>query len=73
MDFMADEDLGLAKSFTKAPLGVISEAALDSAHLCSADGQDEINQAFKDAAEPNEARLDGFNFKMASSENPSAF
>ena len=69
-DFAAEEDFGLAKSFTNAPLGIISPSLDDEIRQ----NEYSTDQLAKDAinldGEQN-MRVDGFNFKMAPSNDVS--
>jgi len=73
MDFMHNENFGLAKSFTTAPLGTIAPNACSNAAVASTSGDFEAQQAFNSAADPNEIKADGFCFKLAPVDNQIAF
>jgi len=59
-DFTAEEDFGLAKSFTNIPMGVIAPAI----HGERETTEDDLKKEFQSVTE-NEIKADGFCFKMA--------
>jgi hypothetical protein len=63
MDFLADEDFGLAKSFTTAPIGLLAPGtSLKSAEATNVEKECEERMA-------NEIKADGFCFKLHPSED----
>ena len=59
-DFAADEDFGLAKSFSKAPIGMISPMIDNQNHQNEYTDTQLVDNVFE-----NEIRVDEFNFKLA--------
>jgi len=61
-DFMGNEDFGLAKSFTRAPIGTLLPEACSHVNMESNDMQAELQDAFKEASQPNVATADSLSF-----------
>jgi hypothetical protein len=61
-DFMGNEDFGLAKSFTRAPIGTLLPQACTHVNMESTDMQAELKDAFQEASNPNVASADNLSF-----------
>jgi len=73
LDFAFEEDFGLAKSISKAPLGTMCPQSLSNVQLMSENGESEIEKACKEAMEPFGVKAEGFNFKLGAAQDQVQF
>jgi hypothetical protein len=64
-----DEEFGLAKNFTNAPLGSMFPGNVDENKNVAQDADRECEGAFHNNIVNNEIKADGFCFKLAPVEN----